>query len=127
MLEYHSRNTDLPGLNSVLDKIISVTWKAEKSDGYYGELQKVVDNSFLSYLAGLATDKAASTEVKAIAWLKLQDLLLYTTQKYANTNGSLKAHYGYAMSKINQFEKNPEKFIITRDFMPPQGAPIGME
>ena len=127
MLEYHSRNAELPGLNSVLDEIISVTWKAEKTEGYYGELQKVVDNSFLTYLAALATDDAASNEVKAIAWLKLQDLLLYSTQKYALSSGSIKAHYGYAMSRINLFEKDPEKFKIAREVMPPQGAPIGME
>ncbi|WP_321371481.1 zinc-dependent metalloprotease [uncultured Draconibacterium sp.] len=127
MLEYHSRNADLPSLNSVLDKIISATWKTDKRDGYYGELQKVVDNSFLTYLAALATDAAASSEVKAIAWLKLQDLLLFTTQKYATSSGSIKAHYGYAMSRITQFEKDPERFAIIRDIMPPQGAPIGME
>ena len=127
MLEYHSRNAEIPGLEEVFDKIISATWKAEKSDGYYGELQKVVDNSFLTYLAALATDDAASTEVKAIAWLKLQDLEQYSTHKYQTTKGSIKAHYGYAMSRIKLFDEHPEKFKIAREVMPPQGAPIGME
>lgn len=127
LLEYHSRNSLQPGLSAVLDEIIRNTFKTEKEEGFFGELQKITDNSFLNHLMALAINENASEEVKAIAWLKLHEISIYTAQKFADKDESKRAHYGYAMTKLLQFEKNPEKFKPVLQPMPPQGAPIGMD
>lgn len=124
LIEYHSRNASQPGLERVLDRIIEVTWGANKQEGYLGELQKIVDNSFLNYLMNLAVDEEASDRVKAIATSKLTDLPMAMAQKFTTEDSPHDAHYEYALTRIAQFQKTPEKFKLNKPVMPPQGAPI---
>ncbi len=128
LLEYKSRDANQPGLEAVLDKIIAQTWKKEKPGSYQGMLARITDNSFLMHLLRLAANPEASTEVKAIAVLKIQDLKDFAMQNKSISSGDgLNAHFAYAVLQIEEFEKNPEKFIQLKKTMPPQGAPIGME
>jgi hypothetical protein len=128
LLEYGGRNSNQPGLEKVLDKLVAETWETNREAGYLGDLQKVADNTLLSNLMQLAASNDASNEVKAVTWLKIQELKEFAMKGYNTVdNKSLKAHFGFAVHQIEQFEINPEKYKQTGVAIPPQGAPIGME
>lgn len=129
LLEYKSRNQSQPGLLKVLNKVTNTTWEDVRQDGYLGELQKVTDNSFLTHLMQLASNENASNEVKAVAWFKLEELKQFISSQYASVteNDMLKAHYGYGLYRIKQFETNPGSIKATSVSKPPMGAPIGMD
>ena len=80
------------------------------------------------HLLNLADNKEASDEVKALVWMKIQNLKQYATQQYTTmTNSEIKAYFGYAVHQRYQCEKNPEKSEQIRKTLPPQGAPIGAD
>jgi len=128
LIEYHGRDPKQPGLVKVLDEIIAISWKGNQPGGYLGELQKVVDNALLLNLMQLAVNDAASNEVKAIAWLKIHEIKIIAKEIYGSLiESGQKAHFGYAIYLIEQFEEYPEKFKKVVTVVPPQGAPIGMD
>ncbi len=128
LFEYHNRDANQPGLEMILNRMLDATWRSKKQTGYPGALSMVADNSLLMHLLNLASNKETSDEVKAIAWIKIQDLNQYAAQEYINSSDSeIKAHYGYAIHQIKQFMENPEKFRQPDKILPPQGPPIGME
>jgi hypothetical protein len=72
--------------------------------------------------------KGTLDEVNAIALFKLKNLKEDLTEKIKVTkNENLLAHYEYLISKINNFENNPDsiKEIKTPDI--PEGQPIGSD
>lgn len=128
LIEYHGRDAKQPGLNKVLDEITQNTWQKPIESGYPGELQKVSDNAFLANLMQLALNDAATSEVKALAWMKIQEIKQLAEEKIKTVEApESKAHYAYTVSRIEQFNLHPENFKQIKVVMPPQGAPIGMD
>lgn len=126
LVEYHSEDKYLPGLNEVIDDLIGSTWKASEGSGYLAEIQRSVDNVVLNNLMTLATNNEASEQVRAIAYLKIDELKNWINSKTKSVKDeSEKAHYIYALSQIKQFEENPVKFKIPAPVAPPPGDPIG--
>ncbi len=44
LVEYHSRDNTQPGLEPVISKLLTQTWKASQQTGYKGEIQRLVNN-----------------------------------------------------------------------------------
>jgi hypothetical protein len=75
----------------------------------------------------LAADENASTHVRAVACLKLEELRNWLSKKINSTKDeSQRAHYFYAASQIKLFQDDPNKVKLTAPLSPPPGAPIGM-
>src|SRR5215475_2595412 len=74
LVEFHARDTANPGLQEVLDLIVSATWKSPHPSGYQGEITRVTDSVALYDLLGLATNERATTQVKAAAWFEADQL-----------------------------------------------------
>jgi hypothetical protein len=128
MIEYHSRNKDVPGLAEVLDELISSTWKAEPKPGYHGEIQRVVNNVLLYDLMKLAVNEKTAPSVRATASLKLDDLKTWLNENMESVKDeNQKAHYFQAVWQINLFQDNPDMIKLAAPLTPPQGAPIGMD
>lgn len=128
MVEYHSRNTDVPGLAEVLDKLISSTWKTEPKSAYHREIQRVVDNVLLYNLMRLAVHEEAAPSARAIASLKLDELKTWLSERINSLEDERqKAHYFQAAWQIKLFQDNPDKVKFAAPQKPPQGAPIGMD
>lgn len=127
LIEHHARNVDQPSLSSVIDEVLNSTWKASRHAGYYGEVQRVVEDMVLVHLMALAANEDASEQVKAVACLKIDELKnwLEANSKNLKTEPQ-QAHYLLALRKISQFEKEPEKFKKPELLSPPAGSPIGM-
>ena len=77
----------------------------------------------------LAVDGRAAPQVRAIIFLKLNELKYWLSQEVnvkRVKDESQRAHYSYALSQIDLFLKNPEKVKLAIPLSPPPGAPIGM-
>jgi len=126
LIEYHSRDESQPGLVPVIDKIMEQTWKTPTITGYKGELQRVVRYTALKQLLGLAATEGAASNVKAIALFKVAEFKKWAESSEASaTDPLLKADYMYALQMIDEFEKDPSKFVPEKAEAMPAGAPIG--
>ncbi|MBL0739776.1 zinc-dependent metalloprotease [Chryseolinea lacunae] len=128
LVEYHARDEKQPSLESVLDKVIAATVKSASKNGYEGALQITVNNVLLDNLMTLSLDPDASNQVRAIAYLKVEQLRNWMTERVKITaNEDWRAHYTFALNRIRTFQNNPEDYKREKLLTPPPGAPIGQQ
>lgn len=126
LIQYHAREPELPGFHEILDKLIEFTWKASVQTGLEGEVQRVVNYVTLYQLMGLVGSDQAAPQVKAVAMLKLEDLKSWLQSQVPRTRDvNHKAHFVFAVSQIELFQKDPAKFQLPEVLSAPPGAPIG--
>ena len=126
LIEYSSRDSGQPGFLDVADKLIEKTWKAPLPEGYDGALQSVVNNLVLKYLIELAANTQASELVRGQALLELDGLKTWMTNGLSSAQPRQKAAFLFALSQMDAFDKDPDKFQPTPAEEMPPGAPIGM-
>jgi uncharacterized protein DUF4953/uncharacterized protein DUF5117 len=128
LVEFHARNAENPGLQEVLDAILTATWKSAHGEGYGAQIANVVDNVVLYDLMSLAANERASDEVRAIASLELHELNGWLNAPLGSRQPILdQAHISFASRQIEQFEKDPKKIDLTPPPEPPDGPPIGTD
>lgn len=128
LVEYHSRNNLLPGLGETIDRLLVATWKTPAEAGYRGEIRRTVDILALYYLMNLSANEQAAPQVRAISYEKLDNLRMWLkTQQNMAKNSDPKAHFVYALSEIERFQKDPKQIHVTPPLEVPPGAPIGCD
>ena len=128
MLEYHARDANNPGFDELLDEVMAATWKAPAAPGYNGAIQRTVNAVVLSHLMSLAADEHASSQVRAVALLKLDELKKWlASQENLLKDVPTRAAFFFAKNQIDHFEKNPAEAHVTAPATPPAGDPIGSE
>jgi hypothetical protein len=131
LVEFHARDSANPSLEEVLDEILAATWTSPHAPGagYPAEIARVVDNVALYDLMALAANEKASGQVRAIASLKLDELKSWlASPQGASTDSAQRAHAFYAAQQIQQFQKDPKRFVdVTPPSEPPDGPPIGTD
>lgn len=128
LVEYHARDAKQPGLALVIDRLVDATFKAGYKNGMEGAVQITVNDVVLDNLLKLALNKDASDQVKAIAYLKADQLRVWLSERMkVTTNEEWKAHYSYALSQIRKFQENPDEYKQDNLLAPPPGQPIGLE
>jgi hypothetical protein len=120
LVEFHARDKNYPGLEEVIDAILAATWKADIGAGYSEEVGRVVRDVVLYDLMALAVNPKTSEQVRAIAWIKLDEL-----KKSIRNVSTPHPDYVYAVHQIEQFQKESEKFVGVVPAEPPDGPPIG--
>jgi hypothetical protein len=126
LVEFHARDAANPSLQEVLDAIVAATWKAPHAIGYNGEVARVVDDVALYDLLSLATNDRATTQVRAVSSLEVDQLKGWLNgAKAGAADPAQKAHMAYATAQIEQFQKDPKKLDLPSPSEPPDGPPIG--
>jgi Met-zincin/Domain of unknown function (DUF5117) len=126
LVEFHARDAKNPGLEEVLDTILSATWKSARDAGYPGEISRVVDYAVLYDLMALAGNDHASPQARAIVALKLEELKAWAHSAGTGAKDSEeRAHLYFAAQEIAQFQKDPKLIPIPAPAAPPDGPPIG--
>jgi hypothetical protein len=127
LVEYHARETSLPGLDETLNQILTATWYAPRRSGLEAESQFAVETIVLDHLLGLAATNRASEQARAIALLQINQLQQKVEQSLHEDSASAeaKAHWNAALDKIERFRKAPEKFEPQPPLETPPGQPIG--
>ncbi|MEJ6980112.1 zinc-dependent metalloprotease [Pedobacter sp. P351] len=126
LIEYSSRDSGQPGFMPIVDKLFERTWKAPMPAGYKGELQTTVNNQVVKYLLQLAANSSASEIVRGQALLKIDELKLWMASSMAGAKPAQKANMMFALSQIEAFRAEPNKFEAPAALDMPPGAPIGM-
>jgi hypothetical protein len=125
LVEFHARSTANPSLEEVLDAVLATTWKAPRGADYAGAIARAVDDVALYDLLALATNDAASPEVRAIAGFKAHQLKLWLTGAATAGAEDEQAHRAQAVREMEQFEREPKKLELAAPSEPPDGPPIG--
>jgi len=124
LIEHHARNPKLPGLETVIDKLINATFKSPVRPGLEGSIQIATNNALFINLAKFSLHKEASSEVKAIAFLKLDELKNWLSSK-TTSDEEWKAHYNYIIRQINSLLEKPSEYRVNKLLPAPPGMPIG--
>ncbi len=111
-----------PGWDDVLDAIIQKTWKASAEKGLRQQVQLQTQQMVLSWMISLSMNDNANYQVKSICFDRLQSLKKYAAAQ-EKLNQTLKAHYAYAIERINK----PKDIIIPLAKNIAPGAPIGCD
>jgi hypothetical protein len=128
MIEYHARDAGNPGFDELLDEVLAATWKTPRTPGYNGAIQRTVNAVVLNHLMSLAADEHASSQVRAVTLLKLDELKKWLgSQEVLLKDAPTRAEFFFAKNQIDHFEKNPAEVHMTTPAAPPAGDPIGSD
>jgi hypothetical protein len=117
LVEYHAREPRNPALEEVLDATLQATWLAPQASGLALAVQHAVQMRTLEALLALAANPASSAGAKAILRERLHRLKLHLA------NGGPIATA--AITRIDEFERDPAKFMPAKPMEAPSGMPIG--
>jgi hypothetical protein len=109
------------GWDDVLDAIIAKTWKAPLQGGLKTSVQLQTQQMVLTELLSLSQNDNANYIVKSICHERLMQLKQLASKP--TTDPLLKAHYAYAIERINKPKDIPQP---QHKEIPP-GAPIGCD
>ena len=123
LTDYHSRDAKNPGLDEVIDRLISATWKTARVAVREAETERTIGNVVLYRLMLLAQNAQASEQARAVAYLKLDDLRKWLLARQT-TDTAERAHSVYAAAQIKRFEDNPKEITVAKPADPPDGSPI---
>jgi predicted Zn-dependent protease len=126
LVQHHAREASQPGLDEVIDKLISKTWKSSKPSGLQAEVQRSVNYIVMYNLMSLASMERATPQVHAIATIKLSELKTWLwTESKSVRDLDQRAQYQFALSEIERFLQDPKKVSIPHPIEAPPGQPIG--
>ena len=125
LVEDHARDESQPGLEEVLDAALAATWKSPRQNGLAAQTQITAEDVVLDHLLGLAADKQASAEARAIARSKAVELKDWLATQPSDAAGDLTAHRAASVAEIESFLREPEKFAPASELPTPPGQPIG--
>ena len=125
LVEFHARDAANPGLQEVLDAVVSATWKAPHPAGCAGEVARTVDSVVLYDLLSLAVNDQAPAQVRAVASREAEHLKVWLNANKVGGDTARQAHLAYAAAQIEQFQKDPKELALVAPAEPPDGPPIG--
>ncbi|HEV7348276.1 zinc-dependent metalloprotease [Telluribacter sp.] len=120
-------DSSLPGLGEVIDGLIDETWKNKTPtrESYQASIRRQTEQLILQHLIGLAESAEASPAARAMALFKLNDLKSWIDQKQYGVDEQHRAHYQFALRRIDLFEKGQtQSFPALMSNPVPDGAPI---
>ena len=123
LVEYHARESAEPSLEDVIDATLRATALPAGASGLTLEVKRAVDSRILEALLTLAASPEASAQTRAIAQAELRSL----RTKLENAGGDSEDQALHAMeaARIEEFFRDPEKFVAARPIPAPPGMPIG--
>ncbi|WP_159948570.1 zinc-dependent metalloprotease [Polaribacter septentrionalilitoris] len=111
------------GLDELIDELVNKTIKKSHKDGYYQEIQNVINTKVLEQLFYLGAYKNQYKQVNAIVLSKLDEIKKIITDK--KSEGVQKMYDAAMVKMIIGYLKNPTSFKKTSAPKIPDGSPIG--
>jgi hypothetical protein len=126
LIEYHMREPKSPALRTVLEAISKTTAeRPEAGHSMSSEVERAVEFRALDAMLALAVNPAASSQARAIARSHIKDVLKELTSAPPLTDTAEAIHRAALIDKIDEFEKDPAKFVQDQPVEAPPGMPIG--
>jgi hypothetical protein len=128
LVQYHMREPKAPSLRGVLEAVSKTTAeRPEAGHSMSSEVERAVEFRGLEAMFGLAVNPAASSQARAIARWHVEDLLKQWTGAAPLSDTSEAIHRAAMIERIQDFEKDPVKFVPVKPVEAPPGMPIGDE
>jgi hypothetical protein len=127
IVQYHMRTPPSSTSLRVLMESISKT-TAERIEGGHtmsSEVMRAVEFRGLEAMFGLAVNPAASSQARAIALSHINVLLKQWTTEAPPTDSAEAIHRAAMINRIEEFQKDPAKFVPVKPIEAPPGMPIG--
>lgn len=128
MVEQKAVGKDLPGLEDVIDHLVTAVYDAKPADSYQAEISRGLQRVLASQLMTLVVNSQMS-QVRAIATYKLKSLQQRMSARGAIATASVaeRAHAQLLAADIQRFIDKPTDPATRIMSMPPAppGAPIG--
>jgi hypothetical protein len=131
LLQYHMRTTadgssKGPSLRVMMEKISATTAeRPENGHSISSEVERAVEFRGLEWMLSLAVNPSAASQARAIARYHIEDLLHQWTTTPPPTDSAEAIHRTAMIDRINEFNRDPQKFVPTRAVEAPPGMPIG--
>ncbi|GAB3994098.1 zinc-dependent metalloprotease [Spirosoma daeguense] len=110
-------------LEAMLDQLLAATWyKAEPADSYQAEVKRLTDKLFLQKLIDLSGNQDVTSQGRAMALLKINQLKTKLTASANKPN--VAAHNLFALDQIRRAGDNLAEVRPTNAQAPPDGMPI---
>jgi hypothetical protein len=126
LIEYHMRVPESPSLRGVLEAVSKTV--AERPEGGHtmsSEVERAVEFRALEAMLALAVNPAASSQARAITRSHINDVLKQLTTAPPLTDTAEAIHRAALIDRINDFERDPSKFVPVKPIEAPPGMPIG--
>nr|WP_184171800.1 zinc-dependent metalloprotease [Rhabdobacter roseus] len=120
-------DTSLPGLGEVLDALLDDTWKNKvpTRESYQASVRRQTEQLLLQQMLSLAQASEASAAARAMVLFKINELKTWIDQKQFGVDEQHRAHYQFALRRIELFEKGQAEGVTTLQVNDaPDGAPI---
>jgi len=118
LIQQKSLEIDNLGFQDVLNGLIRTTMAPIMETEYIEEVHRSIQFVALHHLMNLAAHKKSISQVKAMVNKAIDRLAKNCENKEDNQSKQL-------LREINEFKKYPEKFVMKRTSMIPDGSPIG--
>ncbi len=126
LIEYHMRIPQSPSLRSVLEAISKTTAeRPEAGHSMSSEVERAVEFRGLEAMLSLALNEQAATQARAIARSHINDLLKQWTTTPPPDDTAEAIHRAAMIERIQEFERDPQKFVPSKPVEAPPGMPIG--
>jgi len=110
------------GFDNVVDAVLKNTWYANMPNGLEGSIHRQTQQLVLTWLLGVGQSTEANYEVRAICNDRIKELKAKLIA-WGKTDAVHKAHYAYALERIN----NPKDITLPSPTTMAPGAPIGCD
>ena len=125
-VEYHSRDSNQPGLEKVLERVIKETIYSKAKDNHNREIKRAVDHVILDHLISLSNNKASSPSTQSIVLGNIQSLRFELGRKKTNSEKD-EYHSNLLKRKIDIYLNDPKNYQAIEVPKAPPGSPIGIE
>jgi hypothetical protein len=126
LVQYHMREPGSPSLRGLLEAISKTT--AERPEGGHtmsSEVERAVEFRGLEAMLALAVNPAASSQARAIARSHVGDVLKEMSGAAPLTDTAEAIHRAALIARMEEFEREPAKFVPAKVVEAPPGMPIG--
>jgi hypothetical protein len=126
LIEYHMRVPGSPSLRGVLEAVsAAVAQRPEGGHTLSSEVERAVEFRALEAILALAVNPAASSQARAIARFHIENVLKQLTSAPPLQDTAEAIHRAALVERIQEFERDPGKFVPSRPVTAPPGMPIG--
>ncbi len=89
------------------------------------EVERAAESRALEAMLALAVNQQASSQVRAIARWHINDLLKQWTSEAMPSDSAEAIHRAGMIERIQEFQRDPLKFVPAKPIEAPPGMPIG--
>jgi hypothetical protein len=103
----------------------ATAYRPEGGHTMSSEVERAVEFRGLEAMLALCVNPEASSQARAIARAHIADVLIQWTTAAPLTDTAEAIHRAALISRIEEFEKDPAKFVPAAPVEAPPGMPIG--